>query len=608
MCKNKFLLIIILICQSILAQEDSVRKLEDVVIPDTQLKTFSTTNKLQVLNDSIIEKNSNSLTTLLQYNSTIYFKENGLGMVSSPSFRGTTAQQTAVVWNGININSVLTGQTDFNTISTESYNNIAIRAGGGSTIYGTGAIGGSIHLNSEINFAKQIKNKILVNYGSFNTQNINYQLIVSNKKVSTQIIFSHTQSDNDYKYPNTNLKNENGAYHNTNFGVNFGYKINENNFLKFYSETYDNERHFSGTLAAPSKSKYKILNSRNLAEWSLDFAKFTSKVKIAQLAEMYAYFEDANIATFSSGKAETLVAKEELLYTPTDKITFNSVLEFSNTKGTGSSLLDGERQLFSGLLLTKYFINSSFEFLGSIKKEVTSNYPSPLLYSIGLNINPTKRYNIKINHSKNFRIPTFNDLYWQYGGNPNLKPESSSQYEINQEINFRKIHFTATVFYNDISNLIAWQPNEYGFWQPKNILKVATYGLESTFAIHKNFQKHHFYWNINYAYTKSEDIATKKQSIYVPLHKATNLLSYNYNKIEFVAQHLFNSEVYTSTDNFYKLKGYNIVNFSGFYNFGKINTYKLGFSVLNAFNKSYQNVSMRPMPGTNYSINLIFKF
>ena len=83
------------------------------------------------------------------------FKENGLGMVSSPSFRGTTAQQTAVIWNGININSQLNGQTDFNTITTRDYTSITVRSGGGSSIYGSSAIGGSIHLNNELTFKNQ---------------------------------------------------------------------------------------------------------------------------------------------------------------------------------------------------------------------------------------------------------------------------------------------------------------------------------------------------------------------------------------------------------------------------------------------------------------------
>ena len=65
-------------------------------------------------------------------------------MVASPSFRGTNASQTAVLWNGIPINSMFTGQTDFNTILTGSIDKLTIRSGSGSVPFGSGAIGGSI--------------------------------------------------------------------------------------------------------------------------------------------------------------------------------------------------------------------------------------------------------------------------------------------------------------------------------------------------------------------------------------------------------------------------------------------------------------------------------
>ena len=131
------------------------------------LRKFSNSQRLLTLNDSIIQKNQASLTSLLNYNSVIYFKENGLGMISSPSFRGSTAQQTAVIWNGININSQLNGQTDFNLINTRDFNNIIVQAGGSSAIYGSSAVGGSIHLNSNIKFNQLFHNELHINHGSF---------------------------------------------------------------------------------------------------------------------------------------------------------------------------------------------------------------------------------------------------------------------------------------------------------------------------------------------------------------------------------------------------------------------------------------------------------
>src|SRR5690606_18079838 len=98
---------------------------------------------------------------------TIYFKENGYGMVSSPAFRGTTAQQTGVLWNGIKVNSALLGQTDFNSTSFKEYDNIVVKPGGGSILNGSGVIGGTIHLTTTPTFNKAIENKIHLNYGGF---------------------------------------------------------------------------------------------------------------------------------------------------------------------------------------------------------------------------------------------------------------------------------------------------------------------------------------------------------------------------------------------------------------------------------------------------------
>ena len=156
--KKLFLLCFVLACQFTLAQSETTPKLKEVVLSDVYLKSNNKSQSVQVLNDSVISKNQSSLSDLLNYNSSIYFKQYGRGQLSTVSFRGTTASQTAVVWNGININSQLTGETDFNTITSNDYNSISVKAGGGSVLYGSGAIGGTVHLNNELFFKKQIRN------------------------------------------------------------------------------------------------------------------------------------------------------------------------------------------------------------------------------------------------------------------------------------------------------------------------------------------------------------------------------------------------------------------------------------------------------------------
>ncbi len=586
------------------AQSDTIA-LQDVIVSDKQLNTFSETKSVLRLNDSLITKNGASLTSLLKFNSSVYFKENGLGMVASPSFRGTTAQQTAVIWNGININSQLNGQTDFNTINSFNYNDVIIRAGGGSSIYGSSAIGGSIHLNNTLQFKNEFRNSFLLRYGSFNTFNGDYVLNASTKKFSTRLSVSRNSSDNDYTFLGTDLKNDNGKFYNTSVNLALGYQFNTKNYIKFYSEVFDGERHFSRTLAAPSKSKYQDTNSRNLVELTNIFGKIISTARVAFLTENYKYFEDKDEENHSYGKSETAIFKYDLLYTISKNIHLNALVDYTRTKGFGSDLGTNTREISSGILLMKHQLTNKLLYEVNIRKEITNNYESPVLYAIGTNYKVANYFTTKFNFSKNFRIPTFNDLYWQQGGNPDLLPESAYQFETINEFKLKHFNFTITGFYNKIKDLISWKPGSGQLWQPVNTDRVLTYGVESGLLYDREIKSnHHLKVMVNYGYTISENEDTGNQLIYVPQHKLTSGVAYSYKKITVYGNHLFNGAVYTSFDNAYFLKEYNVVNLG--FDYQILRQATLGFQVNNIWNENYMVMLQRPFPGRNYTVNFNF--
>lgn len=605
---NKLLVFFfVLFCQFTLAQNDSIHKLREVIVSDSNLKKFSNSKSIFTISDSIIKKNQPSLTALLQYNSTIYFKENGLGMVSSPSFRGTTAQQTAVIWNGININSQLLGQTDFNTISVRDYNSIAVRAGGGSSIYGSGAIGGSIHLNTDLSFKNEISNDLFLNYGSFDTFGLNNKISVSDAKTSLNFSISRNKSRNDYKFLETEMKNENGQFENTSLNVGFGCKLNARNILKLYSQFYDSERHFSRTLYAETFSKYKDFNTRNLAIWDFQDLKLNSNLKIAHLLEQYKYFENFNVNNFETSKVETALLNYNLGYRINPKIKINSIFEYSNSKGFGKNIGQNNRVSKMASFFYNHQIEKNLQYDFSFRKEFTAAFESPLLFSFGIESKLVSFYKIKFNISKNFRVPTFNDLYWISGGNPDLKPETSLQTEVNNELTFGKFNFKLNIFYNNLENLIRWIPT-YGNWSPENVTTVRIYGLETIGDFSKKINNHSFNLTTRYAYTVSKNVETSKQLTFVPYHKLNLNLEYTFKKIGFNYQHLYNGYVFTLSDNQDFLKGYQVGNLSFDYNFGITDTYKIGFQTLNIWNENYQSVPTRPLPGRNYNLFINFKF
>lgn len=605
-------------CQFVLAQNISVNTLQEVLVSDTFLKNNSKSQHIIQLSDSIIMLNKTSLTSLLNYNSSIYFKENGLGMVSSPSFRGTTAQQTAVIWNGININSQLTGQTDFNTISTKNFDNIFVRAGGGSAIYGSSAVGGSIHLNNDLNFNDKIVNNLQLDYGSFNTLGIHFNSKISSNKFVIQIGLSRNSSDNNYEYVQAyNWKGEkqrniNGQFYNNNLNVNFGYKFNSNNFLKFYSQTSNSNRNFSLISETDTKTKYIESFDRNLLEYEGNFDNLTINFKNAFIYENYEYYGNIDYDGFSSGKVESYTSKLDFGYKLSKSIKINSVLDYNRSKGFGTSINNKIREISSiSLLFSHQKNNWQNEFV--IRKEATSAYKSPVLFSLGSTYKFNSIYKLKINISRNFRIPTYNDLYYFGGGgfgNPDLKPEKAFQAEFGNIFTLKKIKVTQTFYAIKTTDLITWLPTQFGGSSPENTSKVMSYGSETQLIFKHNIRNHYFNFNVNYAYTVSQNEETKKQLLYVPFHKLTTSINYSFKNFELNYQFLFNGFVYKLSDNNPNeiVKAYKISNINVNYSIGNQKKYLIGFQISNIFNQKYQSVEGRFMPGINFNTYLNLKF
>lgn len=589
---------------------DSIQSLPEVILTGDKLRDFSVGQTLHHLTDSVLTANRPLLTSVLEYNTPVYFKENGLGMVSSPSFRGTTASQTAVLWNGININSDFNGQTDFNTVNTGSYDHISVRAGGGSLVYGSGAIGGTIHLNTDLKFRNEFSNEIYTGFGSFNTFDNRYLLKTSSEKLSFRISAVHNSSDNNYKFKLREGRNTNGRYRNYAVNSALGWKINPTNQLNFYGEIFNSNRHFPLYYLTEIPTKYKDFNIRSLLEWKADFGDFKSNLKTAFLVEDYEYYPDINQDNFSFGKAKSLIAKYDLSYSPADDILLDFIADHQHVNGRGSDIQKESRDITSLGLLFKHQPVKGMRYQLGIRKEITDSYGSPLLFSMGMDYAFTSFYTAKLSASGNFKRPTFNDLYWTESGNTDLDAEKSKQIELGNTFKYRDLKWTLTGYFNDIKDMIHWLPGSDGLFYPRNEDHVQTYGVESLLGWQKQLDKHHFEINTTYAYTISENKKTGKQLIYVPYHKATFSAAYSFGRLTADYQLLYNGEVFMRSDNDPNriLSDYLISNIGIAYRFGDEVSYKIGVRVRNLFDKAYENVRRYELPGINGGVFVNINF
>ncbi len=589
---------------SLQAQIDStLQRLDTVVLTDVRLKHFSTGYKITKLSDSLLKRNSVSLTDALRYNSTIYLKEQGYGMTSTVSFRGTNASQTAVIWNGIAVNSVLNGQMDFNTLLPQSFSSISIRAGGGSVQYGSGAVGGSIHLNNDIQFKKTSTSRLQLNYGSYNTLNTGFKTIQASEGTYMDAGVVFVASDNDFPVLKTGLKNQNGAFSRFTAFLNTGIRF-KNHILSYYSNYYYGDRNFSSTLTTTNKDGYKDLTTRNMIQLQSAFKKWENNLKVAHLFERYNYYPDKNEALYFTGQARSIVFENSLKHLLSKAINITALINYTTVVGEGSAIESHYRATLAPVLIWKHTVSSRFTYSLNFRKEFLNRFKNPFLVSIDGSYQCSKMYALTFNASKNYRIPTFNDLYWQGAGNPDLQPETSLQGELGNT--FLMGNFTALVnffvIYSD--NLIKWQPQSNGLWQPLNIANTKNYGAELSLLYQKKIRNFDFSIVANYAYTKAMDTQKNKQLIYVPYHQATGTINASQKKVNTYIQVLYTGNVFTTTDNKGILDDYTLVNTGVTFNISKKQT--AGLQVNNIFNKYYENIAYRPMPNRNIQITLNF--
>ena len=611
------------------AQLDSLQILPEVVLSDVKLRDFSQGTIKLTVTDSMLRANASSLTQALRQESLIYFRENGPGGVSSPSLRGTSAQQTAVVWNGININSQLNGQIDFNTIATRNYDNLTLRVGGGSIPYGSGAIGGSVHLNNEIRFGNRFENDIVLSYGSFNTPSGHYKSTYATKKFYIDAGVDYRKSDNDFEYLDTEERNENGGFENTNLNLNLGVKIAPRQLLKIYHNTFLGDRNFSGTLTAPSDDGYKDRNARTLVEWATLTNKVDSKLRFAHVFEQFEYFPNGLQDTISTlGKANRFTANYDLTYRFTDKTSLKGVVDFTSVAGDGTNIERSTRNLFSAVVLWSHKVNQKFSYGAQVRQEVTNDFDSPLLIGVGgeytfakansRDSRPTgersgKAYTLTFNASRNYRIPTFNDLYWLGAGavgNRDLLPETSLQGEIGHKLSFKNLSLGAQTYYIRTKDLIVWQPNVQGIWSPVNVNSTEHLGAELNARYDYSVNNHKFSIGGNYGYTSAINTETGAQLIYVPKQKVTGSLGYTLRKWTAFYQFLYNDEAFTTTDNTASVAGYAVSNVGVSYTMVAQKKQRVAISLraLNIYNKNYQTVAFRPNPGRNFLIQTTYTF
>ncbi len=101
-----------------------------------------------------------------------FVTRDGPGAGASLSMRGATADETLVLLDGTPLRGMQLGAPDLSTVSTSGVERIEVVEGGGSTLFGSGAIGGVINIIT----APRRRTRVDLRSGSFGTNDLRIDL------------------------------------------------------------------------------------------------------------------------------------------------------------------------------------------------------------------------------------------------------------------------------------------------------------------------------------------------------------------------------------------------------------------------------------------------
>lgn len=160
-------------------------------------------------------------------------------------------------------------------------------------------------------------------------------------------------------------------------------------------------------------------------------------------------------------------------------------------------------------------------------------------FSTSWRLHHDKHARLRFSFKDAFRLPTFNELYYNIVGNPNLKPERARLLNLGlvneMEISAYKLHYSVDVFLNDVVDKILAIPTKNLFvWSMRNIGRVAVAGWETAIRGERSdFYGMNVYAQMNYSLQYAVDRSApgspsfNHQIAYVPRHSLNSFFHLN---------------------------------------------------------------------------------
>jgi vitamin B12 transporter len=440
--------------------------------------------------------------------------------LSGQLIRGSNTGQVLILLDGRPINNAGSGGFDLSEFTTNNIQRIEVLPGGGSTLYGSDAIGGVINIITR-RPTEKITTEAKFNIGAYG---LNQQSIQNSGKkgdISWVVGYNRTQAENNYPFsiPEANFsgtrKNNDTLYNN--FNLKLEADLGKRNTLSFSTLYLNKEQGTPGGVPIPSpvngQGFFNSLTDKNRKYTDQILTDFTWNLKLGGgddsllTAKIYGDFLNTRFDPSGSVSSQNRFqtnqssygiqtthswnfAKNQSLVYGFDYRTVN-VRNTSFSYSTNKETLNYDNDINQGALFTKYEVvlipnlTVNVGLRQDFSSLVNGSVTSP---SVGTKYAVSDSTTLRANYIQNFRVPTIANLFNVNPsniGNPELKPERGDSFDIGIDQKLGNIGLARLTFFkNNVSDTIAFKRltppvnGNTGTWE--NIGLVETTGIEAT--------------------------------------------------------------------------------------------------------------------------------
>lgn len=457
--------------------------------------------------EEIERKNFNSLQDLLRtLPSVSYTNSGGQGKATGISIRGTNSNAVLVLVDGQKVGSATLGQTAFEHLPISQIERIEVVRGPRSSLYGSEAIGGVIKIYTRKGSTDGIKPFASFGYGSHETYeaNLGVNARSENSWATLSVAGLQTEGINASTLNEAEDRDHDG-YKNASVSLRAGHRFNDR------LEANMNVLHVVG------RNEYDTQDDWGYGSYT-DTANVHSKIEQAVYGANVKFKATEHWSTelrlgVSQDKqdnhdaypAEINTQRNTLSWLNTVQITPNhhvvAGFDYQLDKVTGSTHYEQDERYNLGYFAQYLGKMGDFDLQAALRIDDNQQFGDQTTGNVTLGYHLNDHVLAYASYGTAFRAPTFNDLYYPYSGNANLKPEQSENYEIGFKGQHKYLNWELNGFNNSIDDLIAWAPNAAGNWLPSNVQQARIRGIELVLGQTIG----NLIWNFNYTYQDPEN-------------------------------------------------------------------------------------------------------